>query len=1439
MRNNNGDGRTTQGSFAMGDHRSKEDEVMKLSSSIFVTNFLDKFTAKELCTVCNQYGNVVDAFIPNRRSKSGKRFGFVHFIKIFDIDRLVNNICTIWVGRFKLHGNIARFQRSTLTKNNSQISYNKGDKNISKEFKEREENGYSKSYVHAVKIGPHSINKKEDLPVIVLDETCFNQTVYFTALMGKVKDFTSLTNLKVALANEGFENIKLKYMGGFWVMIEFNTEAAKERVTWVDIEGIPLKGWSKNTFSRITSKRGELLYFDEQEEGYLHSKRAKEVSGWNLDFEEEDDVDVDDDDDDDDDSKSDDEMSKDGIIDENRGMHKFPNVEGESDLEEVAETIFEKEQSSANVKEDCIGVQKDTRSEDLFNIYELLNKKKDNNNGDLNSDDNLKYPPGFTPNSSFNSLKNDTDRSLCSGHFKKCEIPSSVGPSMFRKINSTISDYFVMIQGEWVPNGKNIIISIYAPQELCEKKMWDYLILVLNNWNGEVVIMGDFNEVRFDNFMEQTWNDAQVTDTNALSKLTKKLKYLKENIHRWIKDNKDSSKNYKQGLKDDLVKINLLLDNGEANSDILIKHMDVLKSLQDLVKLDSMETTQKTKIKWMIEGDENLKYYHVVLNKKRNQLAIRGILAEGRWIESPVLVKGDMVNDVQSAFVANRQLLGGPFILNDLFQWLQRVVDAGMFIGIKLGPSLQVSHLFYADDAAFMGHWSDSIIDTILRVLDCFYHASGFHINMTKSKLMGFLVSIDKMDQAAMKIGCAVLKVPFSYLGTKVGCLMSLTLSWNEIVNNFLARLSKWKMKTLSIGGRLALLKSLLGSLPIYHMSLFKVPSKVIKGIHGVDCKLGKNVQNNHPSVWLDIVREDDAWRDGNNFKSLYPIMYALETQKNVIVASKMSHVDMSSSFRRAPKGGSEESQFTQLLSNMEGFSLVDMKDRWIWSLEGCGEFFIAYVRKVLDDRSLLVVLVQNMLQVDEMDLDNYWAWPIGRFCTKSSKKRIPAQSEVNQNHPLWGVRVPLFIVDFHCVTGASSGSLPSVLLLPDHRQLVWAYFPYVVPCNCFIGLGPIHERAVGVIRLMFRYPLYPCVLRDLHDTPLPLLGEMWVTWPFRSFFWVDDFACPARFPWHTTKNVTTDPAPVAADFNVQEYATLVAHPSLFGKFPEEFLCLVGLSRHYTLDEKTYPLFLDKDREVVPDRGGSELDASVDKLFDEGGSGAQSGQGDSASVGGEQGMNIQPVTETTDVVVEDVILLQPRRLKKRKTIVSDVGGPSHPPKELREDHGTPSGVFVGGKSRPSVPVITAATTITSTADHVVVVKEKIVERSLFAAESASTGGTDPAMVGLTDLTGSDFLAGGIRTVINPDSDLQKTYEEEEVVEEKDQLLKARDEEIDNIMAQLLLKEAKVTEAIRLRTESSKLETAEKSLRDEINSLNERNTIFEKERNALDVKVTDL
>ncbi|GJS86203.1 hypothetical protein Tco_0752744, partial [Tanacetum coccineum] len=75
-----------------------------------------------------------------------------------------------------------------------------------------------------------------------------------------------------------------------------------------------------------------------------------------------------------------------------------------------------------------------------------------------------------------------------------------------------------------------------------------------------------------------------------------------------------------------------------------------------------------------------------------------------------------------------------------------------------------------------------------------------------------------------------------------------------------------------------------------------------------------------------------------------------------------------------------------------------------------------------------------------------------------------------------------------------------------------------------------------------------------------------------------------------------------------------------------------------------------------------------------------------------------------------------------------------------------------------------------------------------------------------------------------------------VVDEQADLLKVREGEIESLRAQLLLKEAEAAEAIRLRAEASSFAATEKSLRDEVNALNGRNLILEKERDALDVKL---
>ncbi|GKE78397.1 RNA-directed DNA polymerase, eukaryota, partial [Tanacetum coccineum] len=173
-------------------------------------------------------------------------------------------------------------------------------------------------------------------------------------------------------------------------------------------------------------------------------------------------------------------------------------------------------------------------------------------------------------------------------------------------------------------------------------------------------------------------------------------------------------------------------------------------------------------------------------------------------------------------------------VMESLHLSFSRVLEAGLFKGININNSLSISHLFYVDDAIFVGKWDTSNIKTIVNVLNCFHMASGLKINLHKSKLTGIGVSKEDVDLAASTVGCSTFSPPFHYLGVKVGATMSRLKSWKEITTKVSSHLSKWKLKTLSIGGRLTLLKSVITAIPIYHMSLFKVPAGILKELESI-----------------------------------------------------------------------------------------------------------------------------------------------------------------------------------------------------------------------------------------------------------------------------------------------------------------------------------------------------------------------------------------------------------------------------------------------------------------------------------------------------------------------------------------------------------------------------------------------------------------------------
>nr|GEY13678.1 hypothetical protein [Tanacetum cinerariifolium] len=71
-------------------------------------------------------------------------------------------------------------------------------------------------------------------------------------------------------------------------------------------------------------------------------------------------------------------------------------------------------------------------------------------------------------------------------------------------------------------------------------------------------------------------------------------------------------------------------------------------------------------------------------------------------------------------------------------------------------------------------------------------------------------------------------------LGLPIGSNMSRCSNWFLLIDRFQKRLSNWKAKTLSIGGRITLTKVVLGSLGVYFFFTFKAPKSITKKLESI-----------------------------------------------------------------------------------------------------------------------------------------------------------------------------------------------------------------------------------------------------------------------------------------------------------------------------------------------------------------------------------------------------------------------------------------------------------------------------------------------------------------------------------------------------------------------------------------------------------------------------
>ncbi|GKC45235.1 RNA-directed DNA polymerase, eukaryota, reverse transcriptase zinc-binding domain protein [Tanacetum coccineum] len=513
----------------------------------------------------------------------------------------------------------------------------------------------------------------------------------------------------------------------------------------------------------------------------------------------------------------------------------------------------------------------------------------------------------------------------------------------------------------------------------------------------------------FDDLIKSEWDSLDSNNSGFPIKCHEKFCILKAKIRQWNNNKKTTERNRKATALEELSSIEKKIDEGSASPSDTENRLNLLHELEIIDKFASMDLIQKARVKWDIEGDENTKFFHGLINQKRRNQMINGIMVEGNWITDPSLIKdaffqfykvkfqaqdsqvsfpnlphsqtlNSMDRDYLERLVTHKEIKeaiwdcgsskapgpdgfsfafvknirtslrrtctislipssshviclmeltppSSPSFLNEIIEWHKKrkkqllifkvdfekafdsiswnyldhilyslgfglkwrswiktylsssrasvlvngsptsefsinrglrqgdplspflfilvmeglhnafadAVGNGLISGINISnSSINISNLFFADDVIITTDWNAKDLENIIRVLHVFYLASGLKINIHKSNIYDIGVNEDEVYNMASNARCIAGNIPFKYLGLPIGSNMKFIASWKMLIDHFCSRLSTWKASLLSIGGCLTLIKSVLGSLGIYYLSIFRAPESVLKHLERI-----------------------------------------------------------------------------------------------------------------------------------------------------------------------------------------------------------------------------------------------------------------------------------------------------------------------------------------------------------------------------------------------------------------------------------------------------------------------------------------------------------------------------------------------------------------------------------------------------------------------------
>ncbi|GKV35275.1 hypothetical protein SLEP1_g43574 [Rubroshorea leprosula] len=254
---------------------------------------------------------------------------------------------------------------------------------------------------------------------------------------------------------------------------------------------------------------------------------------------------------------------------------------------------------------------------------------------------------------------------------------------------------------------------------------------------------------------------------------------------------------------------------------------------------------QKSRKAWLVKGDANTKVFHNCVKGRWKRNEINSIHVKGVQITKADKLKEEIASFFEETFTeekwrrpvveglqfkqispANNVFLTAPFFEEEI---KTAAAKKGFLEGVEVGnKGFKVTHLQYADDTLMFGTATDENVWAMKSILRTFKLISRLKINFNKSQLIGIGVKDEWLEKMAWILCCKKGSLPFKYLGIPIGGRSGKLSLWKPVLEGVTKKLSAWKGRYLSLGGRITLINLVLSSLPVFWMSVYMISKGTI-----------------------------------------------------------------------------------------------------------------------------------------------------------------------------------------------------------------------------------------------------------------------------------------------------------------------------------------------------------------------------------------------------------------------------------------------------------------------------------------------------------------------------------------------------------------------------------------------------------------------------------